>query len=146
MQPGPPLPRERYSVHWRWYPASSRVRVKLGPGFHSNESVRVTLESVSHVPAMSVHFLSRHTVHANQKITLDATDVHLLGGRRTFPKVRSGSRLNETHHNPPTRYPMLGTTILTALLTPRPPPRAPIPVVRTLVRAPGSYLYHRRCE
>ena len=50
----------------------------LGLGFHSNEHVHVTLDSVAYVRAMSVNLLLLHTVQANQKITLDATGIHLF--------------------------------------------------------------------
>ena len=81
--------------------------------FHSDEDVRVTLESVSYVPTMSINLLSLHTVQDNQTIAFNATGVHLLGGRLP-PKDSAGSRLNATRRSPP----MLGATALTAQLTP----------------------------
>ena len=69
--------------------------------FHSGKDVRVTLESVSYVPAMSVNSLSLNTVQANQNITFDVTGVPLLGGCLTFPKDRAGSRLNANAPQPP---------------------------------------------
>ena len=111
----PPFPRERYTDG---IPLVVEFLGSLDLVFHSNEDVRVTLESVSYVPTMSVNLLSLHTVQVNQKIALDATGVHLLGGRLTFPKDSAGSRLNATRLTHPPRYRVLGATALTAQLTP----------------------------
>ena len=72
----------------------------LGLVFDNNHDERVTLESVPFGPAMSVNLLSLQAVQANQKVTLIAIGVHLLGGRLTFPKDRACSRLNEITFSP----------------------------------------------
>lgn len=64
--------------------------------FRSSQDARVALQSVSYVLVMPVNLLSLHTVRVNQELTLDATGIHLLGDRVTFPQDRAGSRLNAT--------------------------------------------------
>ena len=60
----------------------------------------MTRESVSYVPATSVNLLSLRTIQANQKISLYATDVRLLGGRLIFLIDKAGARLSTTRLNP----------------------------------------------
>ena len=103
----PPFSRERYT---EGTPLVVEYVGSLDLAFHSDEDVRVTLESC--VPAMSVNLLSLHTVQDNQTIAFNATGVHLLGGRLP-PKDSARSRLNATRLSPP----MLGATALTAQLT-----------------------------
>ena len=80
-------------------PPAAEYVASLDLVFLSNEDVRVTLECII-LPAMPVNLLSPHTVQANQNTALDATGVHLLGGRLSFPKDRAGSRQNATRLNP----------------------------------------------